>query len=133
MKKLLFPIFLLFFSSKCFSATGNETLQLCQIKNSLPCNMYIIGMLDGIDEQLARLAAPILDLRKKKFIDETLDELTPLILEASICRPEGMTYIQAKDIFINYLNNNPQERHKPSQLLFYNSLKMAFPCEQIKK
>lgn len=117
----------------CFATTGNDALQLCKMKNSNYCDMYIVGMLDGLDEQLVRLMIPITELTKQNMFDATLGKLAPLLLDAAICRPEGMTYAQARDIFINYLNTNPEERHKSGQSLFYDSLKKVFPCDKIKK
>jgi hypothetical protein len=47
---------------------------------------------------------------------------------ASILAITNVTTGQKQDIFIQYLKNNPKDRHKMAFLLFVGSMKEAYPC-----
>ncbi len=49
--------------------------------------------------------------------------------EAVYCPPAGATYEQNRDIFHQYLRDNPQARHLSTHLLFLMAMNASFPCK----
>jgi Rap1a immunity proteins len=73
------------------------------------------------------------------FIDATIDTLT--MWEASdifakrthdkdvkFCFPTNVDNGQIILVFVKYLEDHPEELHKPANLLFVESMRKAFPC-----
>ena len=71
-----------------------------------------VGYISGASQGLASILA--ITSRQKKM--------------ALICIPTKVTTGQKQDIFIQYLKNNPKDRHKMAFLLFVGSMKEAYPC-----
>ena len=49
------------------------------------------------------------------------------------CVPSGVTYAQTIDIYIKYLEENPDLRHLPAAYLLGNVMQKTFPCPKNKK
>jgi len=69
--------------------TGNDLLALCEV-DGLSCSYFIQGALDTYRLTIA-------------LFDDT-DNI-------AICPPDGNTLLQANDMVVKYLKNNPGSRH----------------------
>jgi hypothetical protein len=62
------------------------------------------------------------------FIDGVIDSQTMQGRAPSFCLPQKGSNGQYVQVFLKYLDNHPQELHKPAALLLVESLVKAFPC-----
>lgn len=88
---------------------GNELLQLCTGEPDAPdsfdsCDTYIIGATDALDLVALHLT--------------------------NICRPERHSIQQLRDITVNWLEEHPEERHRPAAKLIGLALAEAWPCDE---
>ena len=62
------------------------------------------------------------------YVAGTVDVFTSTISAgAPAVFPEGVTYMQIKDVVTKYITINPDKRHLHCPLLFYMAFKEAFP------
>ncbi|MBX5063186.1 Rap1a/Tai family immunity protein [Rhizobium lentis] len=61
------------------------------------------------------------DLKQKKSVMN-------MGIKRSFCIPKGATSGQIKDVFCKYLNDNPADRAKDSDVILGDALDAAFPC-----
>jgi hypothetical protein len=100
---------LLFTQSYAWYDTGNRMLQNC--KGPSVEQVYCIGFVTG--------AA---DLREVWLVTHGTSENLGCHI------PQEVSKRQLADILIQYLENNPAERHKPASGLFIDSMSRAFPA-----
>ena len=97
-----------------FDMTGNKFLaDYCRDPNEFGsglCIGYVMGLSDGIAVQQ--------DLLLNK----------PRILWQNICRPEGVTSGQLRDVVVKYVEDHPEKRHEPVWLLAIVAMRSAWPC-----
>jgi hypothetical protein len=94
--------------------SGNKVLTWCvdgekdtgHITNGL-CLGYVVAAIQGL--------FTILALRSPEKPDR-------------ICIPDRVTTGQRREIFVQYLKNNPKDRHKMAFVLFVGSMREAYPC-----
>ncbi|WP_088158793.1 Rap1a/Tai family immunity protein [Achromobacter xylosoxidans] len=88
--------------------SGNWWLERCQAGDAVSqgsCVWFVYGFTQGLAAQAVGSGA-----------------------QKIYCQPESVTYGQAKDIWIKYMQDNPAERHKPAGVLLMVSMLKAFPC-----
>jgi hypothetical protein len=73
--------------------------------NSSACMAFVLGALNGM------------------YVHASLSD-TKLFF----CEPNGVTNGQKRDVFIKYMNNNPEHMHENAAEILYVSLIKAFPC-----
>ncbi len=88
---------------------GNELLQICKGATDDPdafdsCDTYIIGATDALDLVALHLT--------------------------NICRPESHSIQQLRDITVLWLEEHPEERHRPAAKLIGLALADAWPCNK---
>ena len=94
--------------------TGSYWYEEClnpEVSHQLNCMTYVLGVSQGV----------IIMRRITKF--KTGEENI-----AGICFPKNVNNRQIRDIYFEYLKNNPKTRHKNAGWLFILSMKDAFPC-----
>ncbi|WP_157959632.1 Rap1a/Tai family immunity protein [Devosia submarina] len=82
---------------------GNELFEACQVQDQ-SCPGYIIGVADALE-----MVAPHL---------------------ANICRPQGVTAQQIADVLMEWLDEHPEERHRPAAKLTGLAFAEAWPCTE---
>ncbi len=90
--------------------------------------IYIMGLSDGADEEMARALKPLSEQLKIDPFDQTMESVTQSIMSTSYCIQNGVTYQQSRDIYLKYLKDHPELRHKTAQSLYLDALKLSFPC-----
>lgn len=85
------------------SVHGNDLFPNCTIEEPA-CLAYVTGVAD------------------------TLEMVAPHL--TNICRPPGSTMAQVFDIAMNWLEENPKERHRPAAKLVGLALAEAWPCSR---
>lgn len=88
---------------------GNELLQICKSEPDVPdafdgCDTYIVGATDALDLVALHLT--------------------------NICRPERHSIQQLRDITVQWLEEHPEERHRPAAKLIGLALAEAWPCNK---
>lgn len=53
--------------------------------------------------------------------------------EATHCLPNGVTMGQVRDVVKQFLEEKPETRHRPADLIVYVVLKNTWPCAEKKK
>jgi len=115
MKRAL-AFFLTFFMSVAHSQekiTGNDWIDVCSSKDKTTktfCALYFGGLIDGVN------------INSDIFKTEKV-----------FCFPESGTPYQAVDIFVKYLRDHPEERHKDLKVVSTLSMINAFPCKKVSK
>jgi hypothetical protein len=97
--------------------TGNTLYAQCSVREGDPtyymkdaaCLQYVVGIIDMIE-----LQQQMSDASGKR---------------APRCVPAGVTKGQVRDIAVQYITNNPDERHYEAAALVWNGLIAAFPCK----
>jgi hypothetical protein len=127
MKMTLILILTIFLSARASASgslsegDGNWLLQTCgeadkpvdqssKLSDLQTCLTYISGVTDG-------------------FTFGLLASTKEKINEGGICPPEGVILGQKARIVKQYLDQHPQELHKPAVLLIIRALHSAFPCK----
>lgn len=82
---------------------GNELLETCQLSKP-DCLPYVIGVADALEMVSTRLT--------------------------NICRPDGVTPEQLRDVLISWVWDNPAERHRPAAKLAGLAYAEAWPCNK---
>jgi len=87
---------------------GNDLLQVCKSVPDDPdavdgCDTYIIGATDALDLVAQHLT--------------------------NICRPQHHAIQQLRDIAVSWLEEHPEERHRPAAKLIALALAEAWPCK----
>ena len=89
--------------------SGNALWEMCRSDEGTlmwaTCMGYVVGVAEFTDREAG----------------------APLGTEA--CIPKGVTQFQLRDVVVQYLEENPDKRHLPAQLLVYAAVSLAFPCE----
>ncbi len=50
--------------------------------------------------------------------------------EYKFCFPDNITNDQIMKVFVKYLDDHPEELHKPAAVLLVESMEKAFPCQK---
>lgn len=85
------------------SVHGNDLFPSCTT-NEPSCFAYVTGVADMLE-----MVAPHL---------------------TKICRPPASTMVQVFDIAMNWLEDHPEERHRPAAKLIGLALAEAWPCAE---
>lgn len=94
--------------------TGNELFRACEPPKHPACWAYVTGVTDAFS------------------MVESLMMKTGRLEKVLWCRPKGVTAEQVRDVVVQYLERNPQERHFSAPGLVLAALYQAFPCSQSK-
>jgi hypothetical protein len=118
MRKFLFSAFVLLVTPSAFAFTGNDLLQ------RLMTNQQII---EGRgDHSFKQLVDSNLGVGFVAGIFFTLDDIDP-----KVCLPDqGGNAAQYTAVTRRYLNNNPNQLHRPAQELVREAARQAFPCKR---
>jgi hypothetical protein len=119
MKTLLAALFffvILTGKSQAQNLTGMVILPMCKEAtagfNGGRCAGFIDGVISGVF-----LAG----------MNETPEQAH---MRQGYCLPEAVTNGQNRTVFVKYLEDHPEELHKPAAVLLIDSLRKAFPCEK---
>ncbi|MFG6559243.1 Rap1a/Tai family immunity protein [Sulfitobacter sp. 1A15299] len=96
------------------NVTGNVLYEACDDGQPVAigyCSGYLVGLWEGL-----ALGATISAKQGSGSIN------------VGACPPPDVTFTQARDIAIRYLQNNPQSRHQDARLLLLDAYRTAFPC-----
>ncbi|OOY11660.1 hypothetical protein BMG00_11190 [Thioclava marina] len=106
--------------------TGNEILSICEASDDLAREGFCIGYVDGLVEGMRWGAAAPLVVSgvPASEVNQRVDALL------SFCLPDGITVGQYRDVFVQYLRNNPETRHNSARALMQSALSKAFPCSE---
>lgn len=91
--------------------TGNELHAVCSSRAMIDvgvCLGFVAGVVDGA----LMMTRPL--PRKEQLI----------------CRPDGVTVGQMRDIVVKFLNDKPGNRHVDAEIMVGLALANAFPCGQ---
>jgi hypothetical protein len=115
---LAVAVFSLLLCSAAFAAdTGEELLHKCKVTepkfDSGFCAGYIGATLDTLNMWEAS------DAFEKRTHDG----------DVKFCLPAEVTNGQIVLVFVKYLEDHPEELHKPANLLLVKALRKAFPCK----
>jgi Rap1a immunity proteins len=101
------------------ASSGEELLQKCKGIGSKPtgyddgfCAGFITGTIDTLHMWIAS------DIFAKRTHDE----------DVKFCFPDNVDNRQILLVFIKYLEEHPEELHKPANLLFVEAMRKVFPC-----
>ncbi|WP_143220690.1 MULTISPECIES: Rap1a/Tai family immunity protein [unclassified Achromobacter] len=101
-----------------YQPTGNYWYDKCSNPANLNyCIGYIHGLVDGYPDGVLSLGIAA------KTPDIPMSVMTPY------CFPNGVTYRQIADVFVDYMRKRPQERHMMAAHLFNLSVAQSFPCK----
>ena len=106
------------------SIDGKALLEMCKGSSDAEtafCWGYVFGANDG-----GMYTA--LDVLQKTNGGEvpSIEEISNML---GYCTPNTVTSQQMVDILTSYLSENPEQRHRPAQLLFTKAMMEAFPCK----
>jgi hypothetical protein len=93
--------------------SGNDISELCQIASRGP----------KTDFETAKATYCQGFVKAILFIGRRLDE------PDSFCSQTGVTVGQAIDVFLKYLNDNPDKTHQPAESLAIAAFRKAWPCK----
>ncbi len=107
MKKVLISLSILLLSSAVNAGwkTGNTLKAQCDstsVSEAMFCMGYIVGAVEVMESL--------------KYV----------------CTPAGVTQGQLRDIFVKFVNSNPEKAHKDADLLILDSMTASFPCPKKK-
>ena len=114
------------FSSLCFPQipmndvpinTGNNLYAVCRSDNtsmSLLCMGYIDGVISGFYASSGYAT----------FVYDGVEVDTL----RGFCLPDGAEMEQQRDVVVNYLRRNPENRQSPAELLIHTAFMEAWPC-----
>jgi hypothetical protein len=135
MKILIMAFSLLLFPNVSTGYSGNELLEICEGNTDDPlstglCTGYINGVVNGFTlmaNYSAYNALEALDIPEGEH-DEQFTKYFILFLR--FCPPQnGLEKEQLEDVVLQYINDNFEERHLPSELLIHMALMEKFPCQ----
>ena len=95
------------FSSGQTMPTGTDVISLCERDDNM--GLWCTGYLTGIFHQIT--------------ISNAVDEESTFLP----CLPAGITPLQIQKMLTNYLNDNPENSHKPAFILINKVLIDAYP------
>ena len=121
-----------------FGTGGNSFFSICSDNaKSDYCRLFLSGVILGIQDTETFLFVD--RITKEEYAAVMNENLSPeaaskMLLSIkrkyySWCPPDNSTTQQYFDIFMKYLRDNPQQRHKPFTYLLMTSLSKAFPCQ----
>jgi hypothetical protein len=99
---------------QCQSDTGNDIRESCQITVRGP---------KGEGVELTEATYCLGFVTAILFVGRHLDE------QSSFCAPVGVTVQQAVNVFLKYLNENPDKTHYSAESLAVASFRQAWPCK----
>jgi hypothetical protein len=83
---------------------GNDLYPGCQTSPDQGCYIYVVGVADALELTAQRWT--------------------------NICRPKAVTNDQLLDVFMDWLEERPAERHRPAAKLAALAFAEAWPCKQ---
>lgn len=106
---MIWRVFVTFalFTSPAFAGfeSGNDLLRKCQPDNADYCTGYVSGMADAV-----------------AVLKDALPDL-------EICIPDKATRSQLRDVYVGWLEENPNKRHFLAASTVLESFLEAFPCD----
>jgi Ssp1 endopeptidase immunity protein Rap1a len=121
---ILFLLALLSFAlcgnAAAHATSGEEMLKKCKkIPDTASFDAgFCAGFVDAVLDTLNMWEAS--DVFEKRSHDK----------DVRFCLPEEVTNGQILLVFVKYLEDHPEELHKPANLLLIEALRKAFPCER---
>lgn len=104
---------------------GNRMLSICHSDTGAGfCLGYTIGQMEGLETGLIVLYSGA----GKGLPVDTQDAEVFVSAALGICLPDNVEHGQIRDVFVNYLVENPQIRHEPASALYVRAMAGAFPC-----
>jgi hypothetical protein len=103
------------------TTTGEELLQKCKGIASKPTvyeSGFCAGYISATIETLSMWETS--DFYSKRTHEQ----------DAKFCFPDNVDNGQILLVFIKYLEDHPEELHKPANLLFVQAMRKAFPCKK---
>lgn len=100
------------------ATSGEEILSKCQESAEAFDNGFCAGFMDATLDTLNMWEAS--DISKKRSHDN----------DVHFCVPDKVTNGQLLRVFVKYLEDHPEELHKPANLLLVEAFRKAFPCQQ---
>jgi hypothetical protein len=112
MRSAIFVVLLMLMGMEAASAAGpvkafmhgNDLYPACRTTPDTGCVVFVVGLADALE-----MVAPHL---------------------TNICRPNGVTYDQLLDVFMNWLEDHPADRHRPAAKLAGLAFAEAWPCNK---
>ncbi len=101
------------------TTTGEQIQSKCKESTNQTASFnvgFCAGFIDGVIQS--------------QYMWEASDNLQKRDHAPSFCLPKESTNGQLLQIFIKYLDDHPEELHKPAALLLVQSLQKAFPCRK---
>lgn len=118
MRKCLFSVFVLLVTPPAFAFTGNDLLQRLMAQQQISEGRG--------DNSFKQLAESSFGLGFVAGIFFTMDDIDP-----KVCLPDqGGNAAQYTAVTRRYLNNNPNQLHRPAQELVREAARQAFPCKR---
>jgi len=116
MRKFLFSVFVLLVTPSAFAYSGNDLLQGLVMQQQVS-----EGRIDGSAKQTADTFF-VMGFISASF--STLNDIHP-----KVCLPnQGGNISQFAAVTRRYLNNNPNQLHRPAHVLVREAAIQAFPC-----
>ncbi|WP_208347863.1 Rap1a/Tai family immunity protein [Pseudaestuariivita rosea] len=108
------------------SLDGNTILDFCSSSN-LGDNGFCFGYVFGVNDGGMYTALNVVQQADggQEPLQNTVQDLTTVL---GYCTPNTVAAQQMVDVFVSYLEDNPQVRHRPAQILFTQAMTEAFPC-----
>ena len=124
--------------------SGDTLYRVCQLDGLLMCSLYIRGMVEGqallgldyverMKDSTTFLQAHerygSLSESELRVVEQYNDTFKFVILGNSIyCIPEDEPIKSISRKIFNYLDENPDERHKPAVFLVSVAIRQLYPC-----
>ena len=113
-------VFLLFSCSvaRAGADSGSELLSKCKVQTASFDMGYCAGFISAVLDTLNMWEAS--DVYEKRTHDK----------DVRFCLPAEVTNGQIILVFVKYMEDHPEQLHKPANLLLVEALRKAFPCKQ---
>jgi Rap1a immunity proteins len=110
-------LFLMFCPNSFAQVTTGEKIQsMCRAEMVAASGSFCAGFISGVLEE--------------QFMWTANDTLHKRTHDFRFCLPEKSTNDQILKVFVKYLDDHPEELHKPAALLLIQAMVKAFPCQK---